>query len=117
MDRPELREGAGIGKIGGRVADRGKPIIVARQGHPRFLLALLKRIAAFETLPPVYVTVSNANRDGQALDEYLGNLSAHAIRSCAAANRAAHGPYVRGVNPEYRWYQHRDGDGIVCERR
>ncbi|WUI00184.1 excalibur calcium-binding domain-containing protein [Spirillospora sp. NBC_00431] len=37
--------------------------------------------------------------------------------SCAAANRAGHGPYVRGVNPEYRWYQDRDGDGVVCERR
>lgn len=37
--------------------------------------------------------------------------------SCAKANRAGHGPYVRGVDPEYRWYEDRDGDGRVCERR
>ncbi|RIX28244.1 excalibur calcium-binding domain-containing protein [Amnibacterium setariae] len=26
-----------------------------------------------------------------------------------------HAPYVRGVDPEYAWYQDRDHDGIVCE--
>jgi micrococcal nuclease len=36
--------------------------------------------------------------------------------SCAAANRAGYGPYVRGADPEYQWYQDRDGDGRVCER-
>ncbi|WP_369688396.1 excalibur calcium-binding domain-containing protein [Actinomadura macra] len=25
------------------------------------------------------------------------------------------GPYVRGVDPEYRWYQDSHGDGVVCE--
>jgi hypothetical protein len=28
---------------------------------------------------------------------------------------ANHAPYRRGVDPEYAWYQDRDGDGLVCE--
>ncbi|MFD1373675.1 excalibur calcium-binding domain-containing protein [Actinoplanes sichuanensis] len=36
--------------------------------------------------------------------------------TCKAANSAGYGDYVRGVDPEYDWYQDRDGDGIVCER-
>ncbi|MEU3169615.1 thermonuclease family protein [Streptosporangium sp. NPDC006930] len=36
--------------------------------------------------------------------------------TCAAANAAGYGPYRRGTDPEYAWYQDRDGDGIVCER-
>jgi hypothetical protein len=35
--------------------------------------------------------------------------------TCAAANDAGFGDYVRGVDPEYDWYQDRDGDGVVCE--
>jgi len=36
--------------------------------------------------------------------------------SCAEAARNGYrGPYVRGVNPEYVWYQDRDKDGSVCE--
>jgi hypothetical protein len=38
-------------------------------------------------------------------------------RTCAEANAHGHGPYVRGVDEEYGWYQDRDGDGVVCERR
>lgn len=36
-------------------------------------------------------------------------------KTCAAANDAGLGPYRRGVDPEYEWYQDRDGDGVVCE--
>ncbi|WP_436762317.1 thermonuclease family protein [Streptosporangium sp. V21-05] len=36
--------------------------------------------------------------------------------TCAAANAAGYGPYRRGTDPEYTWYQDRDGDGVVCER-
>ena len=37
--------------------------------------------------------------------------------SCADAKRNGYrGPYVRGVDPEYAWYQDRDQDGVVCER-
>lgn len=36
-------------------------------------------------------------------------------RTCGEANDHGLGPYVRGKDPEYDWYQDRDGDGIVCE--
>jgi hypothetical protein len=36
--------------------------------------------------------------------------------SCAeAARNGFRGPYFRGINPEYAWYQDRDRDGSVCE--
>ncbi len=34
---------------------------------------------------------------------------------CYEANDAGYGPYVAGSDPEYDWYDDRDGDGIVCE--
>ena len=34
---------------------------------------------------------------------------------CYEANDAGYGPYYRGSDPEYYWYEDRDGDGIVCE--
>ena len=34
---------------------------------------------------------------------------------CYEANDAGYGPYVRGQDPEYDWYDDRDGDGVVCE--
>lgn len=35
--------------------------------------------------------------------------------SCREANGAGYGPYSRGTDPEYDWYQDRDNDGVVCE--
>lgn len=35
--------------------------------------------------------------------------------TCAAAKKAGHGPYRRGIDREYSWYIDRDGDGVVCE--
>lgn len=36
--------------------------------------------------------------------------------SCAEAKRNGYtSSYTRGVDPEYDWYQDRDGDGVVCE--
>ncbi|MEU8347373.1 excalibur calcium-binding domain-containing protein [Spirillospora sp. NPDC048832] len=37
------------------------------------------------------------------------------FRTCAQANAAGYGPYVKGADPEYDWYQDRDQDGIDCE--
>ena len=34
---------------------------------------------------------------------------------CYEANDAGFGPYQRGQDPEYDWYDDRDGDGVVCE--
>ncbi|NYG06276.1 hypothetical protein BJ986_000763 [Phycicoccus badiiscoriae] len=36
--------------------------------------------------------------------------------TCREAIAAGYGPYRRGVDPEYSWYQDRDHDGVVCER-
>lgn len=35
--------------------------------------------------------------------------------TCTEAKRYGYGPYYAGSDPEYYWYQDRDGDGIVCE--
>lgn len=35
--------------------------------------------------------------------------------TCGEANAAGYGNYRRGSDPEYDWYQDRDGDGVVCE--
>jgi hypothetical protein len=35
--------------------------------------------------------------------------------TCGAANDAGYGPYQAGLDPEYDWYDDRDGDGLVCE--
>lgn len=35
--------------------------------------------------------------------------------TCSAATAEGYGPYQKGVDPEYDWYQDRDGDGTVCE--
>ncbi|WP_420176591.1 excalibur calcium-binding domain-containing protein [Luteococcus sp. OSA5] len=35
--------------------------------------------------------------------------------TCTKAKAAGYGPYRQGQDPEYDWYQDRDGDGVVCE--
>lgn len=35
--------------------------------------------------------------------------------TCAQANAAGYGPYIKDADPEYAWYQDRDHDGIDCE--
>ncbi|GIH62207.1 thermonuclease family protein [Microbispora siamensis] len=36
--------------------------------------------------------------------------------TCEDANANGYGPYYRGIDPEYVWYEDRDNDGVVCER-
>lgn len=36
--------------------------------------------------------------------------------TCRSAIAAGYGPYRRGSDPEYNWYDDRDSDGVVCER-
>ncbi|PVU83822.1 hypothetical protein DDP54_13420 [Cellulomonas sp. WB94] len=36
--------------------------------------------------------------------------------TCKAAIAAGYGNYVQGNDPEYAWYNDRDGDGVVCEK-
>ena len=35
--------------------------------------------------------------------------------TCTDATTAGYGPYVKDIDPEYWWYEDRDGDGTVCE--
>lgn len=35
--------------------------------------------------------------------------------TCTEATAAGYGPYTKGLDPEYWWYEDRDGDGTVCE--
>ena len=44
----------------------------------------------------------------------LGGTDPH-FGTCGEANDAGYGPYVRGEDPEYDWYDDRDNDGRVCE--
>jgi len=37
--------------------------------------------------------------------------------TCTEAIAADGGNYLFGIDPEYTWYEDRDGDGIVCENR
>jgi Protein of unknown function (DUF1524)/Excalibur calcium-binding domain len=37
------------------------------------------------------------------------------FETCAAALAHGYGPYYRGRDPEYAWYEDRDHDGVVCE--
>ncbi|MDQ3734791.1 MAG: thermonuclease family protein [Actinomycetota bacterium] len=37
------------------------------------------------------------------------------FHNCQQANRAGYGPYRRGVDPEYHWYNDKDDDGVVCD--
>ncbi|MEU8309209.1 excalibur calcium-binding domain-containing protein [Actinomadura sp. NPDC048955] len=46
-------------------------------------------------------------RRGSDLDPRFG--------TCKEANAHGYGPYVKGTDPEYRWYTDRDQDGIDCE--
>jgi hypothetical protein len=53
----------------------------------------------------------------QKRSEQPGPRTDPQYRTCAEANAHGLGPYRRGVDPEYSWYQDRDGDGVVCEPR
>lgn len=37
------------------------------------------------------------------------------FNTCKEAKKNGYGPYIKGTDPEYDWYQDRDGDGTVCE--
>lgn len=37
--------------------------------------------------------------------------------TCTEAIAADGGNYLFGIDPEYTWYEDRDGDGVVCENR
>ena len=60
-----------------------------------------------------YLECGRAARPIEAVD------SAGAVRydTCKEAIAADGGNYLFGIDPEYTWYEDRDGDGVVCEHR
>lgn len=54
--------------------------------------------------------------DGSNTDGTNGAGLDPQFSSCAEAKRNGYiNSYTRGINPEYKWYEDRDGDGVVCE--
>lgn len=68
--------------------------------------------AAGQTCPPDPVITTTApspatTTTSPGIDPQFG--------TCTAAKAAGYGPYYRGIDPEYSWYNDADNDGIVCE--
>lgn len=73
------------------------------------------RVAVPSKAKIVKGAIPNPNPSSAAPDGGSGS-SDPKFASCAEAKRNGYTkPYVKGVNPEYAWYQDRDGDGTVCE--
>ena len=66
--------------------------------------------------PPTPVNIVTTAAASQAPTSAAAVLDPR-FETCAEANAHLLGPYRRGVDPEYGWYEDRDGDGVVCERR
>lgn len=63
--------------------------------------------AAPATTPPPATTAAPAATQPADTDPQFD--------TCGDATDAGYGNYRQGVDPEYDWYDDRDGDGIVCE--
>lgn len=66
-------------------------------------------------LDPDVATASTSTPKGSPSRSRPSGRADPRFPTCAAANRAGYGPYVKGKDPEYRWYRDRDRDGRVCE--
>jgi hypothetical protein len=60
-----------------------------------------------------YIECGKAARKVEAV-EVQGEIR---YDTCNEAIDADGGNYLFGIDPEYRWYEDRDGDGVVCEAR
>jgi hypothetical protein len=81
--------------------------------------AKLARVAA--GCPDVRLTTHRAKVVGSATPKHGGSghgsgggLDPH-FGTCTEAIAHGYGPYVKGRDPEYAWYEDRDHDGVVCE--
>lgn len=76
--------------------------------------AILER---FETCPPKSLRLPAIKRASVPGSQGGGDSDNDDPRfeTCTDATEAGYGPYVKGVDPEYWWYEDRDGDGTVCE--
>jgi hypothetical protein len=60
-----------------------------------------------------YIECGRAARQVEAV-EAQGEIR---YETCREAIDADGGNYLFGIDPEYQWYEDRDGDGVVCESR
>lgn len=71
----------------------------------------------FESSPPKTLRLPTIKRANVPGSQGGGDSDTNDPRfgTCAEATEAGYGPYEEGVDPEYWWYEDRDGDGTVCE--
>jgi hypothetical protein len=60
-----------------------------------------------------YIECGKAAREIEAVEAQ----SEIRYETCREAIDADGGNYLFGIDPEYSWYEDRDGDGVVCESR
>lgn len=65
------------------------------------------------TAPPETITVTEPAQPRTVMD--AGTATDPRFDTCKEALAAGYGNYRQGEDPEYSWYQDRDGDGVVCE--
>jgi hypothetical protein len=84
-----------------------------------FLLALISKCGSeADVVAPTKAAIGIVSPPTQiAPPSEVPNQGVHPrFTSCTEAQRNGYrSPYVRGVNPEYAWYEDRDADGVVCE--
>ena len=79
-----------------------------------------KRVIArrFRNCPGAALTLPNVKRATVPASQGGGGAGGKTdprFATCTAATAAGYGPYRRGIDREYWWYEDRDGDGVVCE--
>lgn len=100
-----------IGMLGGEDSDKPErqeitPLIQQTTAAPEPVIPEPTSAAPAPVYEPV-VPATTAPAPAQAADPNYG--------SCAEAKRNGGGPYYRDKDPEYHYYEDRDGDGVVCE--
>lgn len=75
----------------------------ARIDKRKAVAAAKSRVPASPTSPDISAFVGTPRKPDPRFD------------TCSAANAAGYGTYIRGLDPEYDWYEDRDNDGLVCE--
>jgi hypothetical protein len=91
--------------------------------------AMTRILAACPVLRPITAAMARRPKDSHATiteqpkatqgadhpSQGSGQGNDPRFHTCRQANAAGYGPYIRGRDPEYDWYQDRDHDGIACE--
>ncbi|PZM92221.1 MAG: hypothetical protein DIU79_12045 [Actinobacteria bacterium] len=96
------------------------PIISSGSDEPERTPSATRSLAPSPTAPsPSPPTSATANpsptRATEAKPKPSTPKTDPRFSTCEEAKARGYGPYVKGKDPEYKWYRDRDGDGIVCE--